>query len=363
MSNLTSSQPAGAPVADEAPSRLRRRWLIVTVAVVTALAVATALAVFTLVDDEADLADVTPPGASAPAKLGVFRGTDLSEVQAFEQWQGKDVEYVIDFSTRETWEQIANPQLVLDTWRGTDYRVVHGLAMLPVADQAATLEAGARGEYDQYFTELGQRLVEGGQADAILRLGWEFNLSHSRWHTEDPRVFIQYWRSIVEAMRSVPGQQFQFDWNVNNGNNAVDAADFYPGDDVVDYVGVDVYDMSWANGTYPYPDDCDAECRQERQDTAWQDIYDGKRGLAFWTRFAASHGKPVTLPEWGLWDRPDGHGGGENPSFIRRMHEYITTNNVAYHAYFEFNADDGPHRLMETFPESAKEYQRLFTGN
>jgi hypothetical protein len=163
-------------------------------------------------------------------------------------------------------------------------------------------------------------------------------------------------------MRSVPGQKFEFDWNVNNGHNTVDAMDYYPGDDVVDYVGVDVYDVSWVGDSYPYPEGCDDACRTQRQDEAWTEVYDDPRGLRFWAAFAASHGKPLSLPEWGLWERPDGHGGGENPAFIQRMHDFIDTHDVAYQAYFEYSAQDGPHRLMEDFPASAPVFLRLFGG-
>ena len=160
------------------------------------------------------------------------------------------------------------------------------------------------------------------------------------------------------------GQRFGLDWNVNNGDgNPYDAADYYPGDDVVDVVGVDVYDVSGAPGTYPYPSACDDACRQERQTRAWnRHIYGGERGLAYWSRFAAAHGKPLSLPEWGLWDRPDGTGGGDDPMFVRRIHAFVTdpANNVLYQAYFEFDGGDGSHRLMTTFPRSGAVFRELF---
>ncbi len=195
--------------------------------------------------------------------------------------------------------------------------------MLPEATDD-TMERGAAGEYDQYFTQLATNLVEGGQEDAILRLGWEFNLEGSRWATDDPDVFIAYWRHVVTAMRAVPGQEFEFDWNPNNGKNTYDAVDYYPGNDVVDYIGIDAYDNAWGLFTYPYPDDCDAGCRAGRQENAWnRAIYGGHRGLHFWSQYAARKGKPMSLPEWGLWDREDDHGGGDDPDYLRRMHEFI----------------------------------------
>ena len=34
--------------------------------------------------------------------------------------------------------------------------------------------------------------------------------------------------------------------------------------------------------------------------------------------FARSKGKPMSLPEWGMWERSDRHGGGERRRHARR---------------------------------------------
>jgi hypothetical protein len=65
-------------------------------------------------------------------------------------------------------------------------------------------------------------------------------------------------------------------------------ADAYPGDDMVDIVGVDFYDM------YPaYPDRAawDAGFRSTQNG--------GPRGLGTWLEFAKAHGKRLSVPEWG----------------------------------------------------------------
>jgi hypothetical protein len=299
---------------------------------------------------------------TSQTQIGVFRGTDPQEVQKFNDWLGRDVDYVVDFSTRDTWQEIAEPQYMIDAWKGTPYRMVYSLAMLPL-DPADTMERGASGEYDHYFVDLAQRLVAGGQQDAVLRLGWEFNLDSWRWSTSDSAAFIAYWRHIVTAMRSVPGQKFQFDWNVNNGTTPNDAVNYYPGNDVVDYVGVDAYDDAWGFHTYPYPADCDDSCRADRQKNAWnRSIYGGPRGLKFWSKFAAHHGKPMSLPEWGMWQRQDGHGGGQDADYLRRMQAFIAdpANDVAYQAYFEVDGPDGPHRLMTDYPQAGAVFKTLF---
>ena len=144
----------------------------------------------------------TGSGAADGVKLGVFRGTSPAEVQAFGSWLGRDVDYAMDFSSRTNWDEIANPHSMLDAWKGSGFRMVYATAMLPTQDGSATMAAGARGEYDEYFRTLARNLVDAGQGDAILRLGWEFNLSASRWHPDSKANFIGYWRHIVTAMRS-----------------------------------------------------------------------------------------------------------------------------------------------------------------
>jgi hypothetical protein len=302
------------------------------------------------------------PGAGRAA-VGVFRETNPAELDAFEAWLGCRVDYAIDYSSRSSWADIQDPSYLHQAWAGEDRRLVLGVAMLPEEDDSATIGAGAAGDYDGYYKTLAERLVADGEQDAILRVGWEFNLSESRWFTRNTDDFIKYWRNIANVMNAVPGSRFLFDWNVNNGRGPVDAKRYYPGDDVVDIIGVDAYDVS--GRSYPYPKSCDAGCRSTRQTKAWdEEIFGGTNGLSSWRTFAADHRKPMSLPEWGLWGRPDGTGGADDPAYVRRMHEFIVdpASNMAYQSYFEFDGDDGQHRLMTTYPEAGVVFRQLFAA-
>jgi hypothetical protein len=301
-------------------------------------------------------------GAARAVKLGVFRGTSPSEVKSFGQWLGRKVDYASDFSTRTTWDEIANPTYMLQTWKGSGYRMVYATAMLPTQDDSATMAQGAQGAYDQYYKTLAQNLVAYGQGDSIIRLGWEFNLGPSRWHPDTKANFIAYWQHIVKAMRSVPGTgNLQFDWNPNIGGESYDSRNFYPGNDYVDYIGVDIYDISWADGAYPFPANCDDACKQQRREVAWDDKLNGTFGLNFYASFARSKGKPLSMPEWGLWDRPDGHGGGDNPYFIQQMYKFIDdpANNVGYQSYFEFNPGDSGNHALTTLTSGGSQFRDL----
>lgn len=80
-----------------------------------------------------------------------------------------------------------------------------------------------------------------------------------------------------------------------------------------------------------------------------------------WAIFARTVGRPMSLPEWGLWQRPDGHGGGDNAYFIQQMMDFIADpqNNVAYHAYFEFDVGAGGTHELAAMPSAGSKFQEL----
>ena len=239
-----------------------------------------------------------------------------------------------------------------------------------------SLERGAAGDYNAHFRQLAENLVKYGLGDAILRLGWEFNGGWYTWRAKDKtEAFAGYWRQIVKTMRAVPGaEKLQFCWNPTLGDQQFPADQAWPGDDFVDYVGVDVYDETWNANTYPWPagtSDADIESRRKKAWDEW--LLGSSRGLAFWSKFAHDHGKPLCFPEWGVNRRSDQHGGLDNVLFIERMHAFISdpANHVAWHSYFDVNAPDGAHQLSpgagekgepvkSEFPKSAARFKELF---
>lgn len=304
------------------------------------------------------------PASSTPARamVGVFRGTDRAKVAAFETWLGRPLDAVVDFPARDTWAQIEDPGYLLEHWRGAPYRLVISIPTRPRTG-GATDAAGARGDYDRHFAALGRALVRHGRADAMIRVGWEFNLTVSDSFSHDPATFRAYFRRIVAALRSAPGQNFHIIWNPGNGHQPSphDAGLFYPGDDVVDSIGLDVYDSAFSPKGYPLPHQCAAQCVSARVDHTWNEfIYGGPRGLKYWADFARMHGKPMTLPEWGLWGGTRYPGGNDNPTFIERMNAFIhdPANRVIMHAYFEWDNPEDRHSLLGSFPRSADVFRR-----
>ena len=116
-------------------------------------------------------------------------------------------------------------------------------------DGVSSLAQGAAGWYDGRWRALAQNLVAYGQADAIVRLAWEFNGNWFPWSAYvNPTAFVAYRQRIVDIMRAVPGAQFRFDWSVSQGTSAIDPTLVYPRDQYVDYIGMSVFDQGWVPG-------------------------------------------------------------------------------------------------------------------
>lgn len=298
-----------------------------------------------------------PARAASPAgTAGVYVGSGKPDLVAgFERRLGRPLHRVHDFLPMDSWSSMTDVRWWLERWMPSAYarRVVYSVPMLPTS--GGTLAQGAAGAYNEHFRTLALRLVAGGDGAATLRVGWEFNGDWFPWTIAAPNGaadYAAYWRQIVTTMRSVAGASFKYDWSPNNGSAKVagrqlDAAAAWPGDAYVDYVGMDVYDQSWiSNRTDPA--------------ARWVEFMTRKDGLQWQRSFAAAHGKQLTYPEWGVAHRADGYGGGDEPYFIERMYEWIRTNNVAYHLYFDY-ADVIDSRLFSgRSPRAAQRYVELF---
>jgi hypothetical protein len=229
-------------------------------------------------------------------------------------------------------------------WKGSGYTLSLGVPMFPTG-VGASLATGATGAYDSYFTTLAQTLVAAGQANAYLRLGWEFDGSWTAWYAGTPSAeasFATYFQQIVTAMRSVSGEHFRFVWNPDSGaftESGYSVAAAYPGNDYVDVIGLDAYDQSWATPQTPT--------------NAWSST--SLPSLTAAQQFASAEGKPLAFPEWGVTIRSDGHGLGDDPYYINHMVSWMETgsNDVAFESYFD-DSTGGVNSLITggSFPES-----------
>ncbi|MFD7643794.1 glycoside hydrolase family 26 protein [Kitasatospora sp. NPDC059795] len=246
------------------------------------------------------------------------------------------------------WQDVEGEPAVLglwSQWRQADpgRRLVLGVPMLvpneanlPDDEVAGLLARGNKGEFDQHFLRLARKLVALGGADTVLTLGWEMNgVTYTSRCKPDPSAWKAYWRRIVGVMRSVPGQHFTFDFTPTRGLDAIPWTRCYPGDDVVDILGMDSYDMP-AGATF-------------------DEFVTEPYGLQDQVEFAAKRGKPVSYPEWGLFRN------GDNPEYVRRMVEWMRTHDTAYQTVTDYC----PHGFWQCQdnPRSAAVYRQLMSGS
>ncbi|MEU0375172.1 glycosyl hydrolase, partial [Streptomyces sp. NPDC006283] len=242
----------------------------------------------TSVADENPSPPQQPPVAAGAylhyGALGVQRLTELS------RWlDGRELKVGHTYLPGDTWANIEGRPEFLQPWadwrRGAaDRMFVLNVPMLernedrlPDVAVKALLRAGAQGSFDQHFRTLATRLVEAGVPDTVIVLGWEMNgITYTHRCAPDPASWKAYWNRIVTAMRSVPGQEFRFDFAPNRGQDAIPWTECYPGDDVVDIIGMDSYDQP-PGGTF------------DEQVTA-------PYGLQQQVDFAKAHNKAISYP-------------------------------------------------------------------
>ncbi|MEU3204332.1 glycosyl hydrolase [Streptomyces cyaneofuscatus] len=249
---------------------------------------------------------------------GVGRMADLS------RWLGgAELRVGHTYLPGDLWVNIEGTPDFLDAWADwrkadEDRMFVLNVPMLerneervPDAQVRRLLRSGAAGDYDQHFTRLAERLVSLGVPDTVIVLGWEMNgTTYTHRCGPDPASWKAYWQRIVTAMRAVPGQEFRFDFTPSRGLDAVPWTACYPGDDVVDIIGMDSYDQPPG----------------ESFDDQINDPY----GLQKHVDFAAERGKPISFPEWGLFRN------GDNPEYMRRMLDWIDRHQPLYQTITDY---------------------------
>jgi Glycosyl hydrolase family 26 len=287
----------------------------------------------------------SPPSAARGAawqRLGFYPGEGdgpaaAQKFRALEAWLGRTVPAVVSMTdTRD-------PQSFMSSVWGQflqsgsrDFGSVTPRAVVSVplsfgglypsaATGTAQFQAVVGGQYDSAYAYLGHALVSSGNANAIIRLGWEFDGDWMPWAAHNnPQLFVAAYRHVHDLLRSIsPGFQFDFcgdagyRWPIPRGNSHVSWDDVYPGNAYVDIVGMDVYHRS----------------------SSWSFF---QQALADQLAFATAHGKPVSFPEWAL-----AAGYGDDPAWVQNMLNWMDSlpasgpGSLAYQSWFNGDNSDG----------------------
>ncbi|MET9591696.1 glycosyl hydrolase [Streptomyces sp. NPDC006516] len=292
-----------------------------------------------------------PPGTGGTTAVGAYLDYGPEGVQRMRElsrWlDGTELRVGHSYLPGDLWENIEGRPGFLAAWaawrKGDDDRMfVLNTPMLerneervPDGEVRTLLRAGAAGQFDEHFRRLAERLVLLGVPDTVIVLGWEMNgTTYTHRCGPDPVAWKAYWKRIVAAMRSVPGQEFRFDFAPSRGRDAVPWTECYPGDDVVDIIGMDSYDQPPAQ--------------------TFDDQVNEPYGLQKQVDFAAEHGKPISFPEWGLFRN------GDNPEYMRRMLEWIDRHDPLYQTITDYC----PHGVWQCSenPESSRVFREMLSG-
>lgn len=246
------------------------------------------------------------------------------DVQAFCGWRERKCDIATSYTDRRSWSAMTrDSDWLFDNFSGFPGRLVISQG-LTRDDHPEDLVACARGDHDEDFQAFGRLMVQKNRADAVVRLGWEFNGDFMPWSATDTEAWIACYRNAALAIRSVNASAL-FDWTVNSKDTPAGICDgnslkCYPGDDVVDIVGIDNYDMGPS-----------ATSRD-----SFRRIAAARDGLDWLLDFARDRGKPFAVGEWGISPGHHANTSGENPPFIRWMHEWFVEHaaDLAYEAYF-----------------------------
>lgn len=249
------------------------------------------------------------------------------------------------FAANDSWGSIGTPYMLSDgataTWlsKGPQYQEVIAVALCPFtgspSSSQTTLAQVAGGAGDTYWTALGNAIktyANAYQSQIVIRLGWEFNGNWYQWGIGNSwntaTDLINAWRRAVPLIRA-KAPNVRFEWCISLGTGIANSANTaagglaaaYPGDDVVDLIGADVYDQ-WNSG--------------------WLNILNGTgwsattAGLSQLRTFAQQHNKPEAYTEWACHNGANGH--QDNPYFIAAMYAWFSQGNVDHQCYWNSNS-------------------------
>jgi len=264
------------------------------------------------------------------------------------------------------------------------------------AGQQWQKEADNDPETMAHFVTLGENIVKWNYKSVIIRMDYEFDGGWDPYGNLNvmpnmPGNFIKAWQNVVTTVRKTvhdkdPSISVKFLWNPTDANVQISSANYYPGDSFVDYIGFDNYDFEY-NGDYKAGVQPDAATSQK----AWDNVI-GRR-VQWFADFAAAANStkrpggvagrsvPLIVGEWGLWQvEPNGRpAGGDDPTYIQNMYDWMCKHNVYMECYFETPSDGrstlwpGGYPVGTTanpswgkggtpYPKSAALYRKLF-GN
>ena len=302
----------------------------------------------------------TPTPAPAAARVWSWNGwrSGASGVEAedgtFGTWRGKPVQVVSVWADGPA--QAQTEMTPVDRYAGYvgDMDVAVGGLV-----RGETWKDAAAGKFMARWTTAMRTLKakRAGKGTTYVRIAHEMNGDWMAWgmNAASLKDYIAGYRLYASVVRK-EFPEARLTWSPNGGNHTnVSIDQMYPGSDVVDVVGPDIYD-GWPDATSP--------AIFNRVAKEWL-TPQSPRGILAWQQWAQRHGKPLGLPEWGLTH-------GDHPDFLIGVHDVLVryagqkgrvskAGRFVYDVYF--NAEDQFKLLNGTNPNSSAAYKARTWGN
>lgn len=281
----------------------------------------------------------SPLVSQANTLLGVYYGNQgwaMPEVVELEQWQEKKHSVVTLFTgwsenskyllfnhqLDKVWNHGSIPMITWEPWFGEG-----------TPDNIETLIA--QGEYDEYIASWADNLKNfiagddqqlGTEDDkrAYIRLAHEANGNWYPWSAQQgvntPDDFTSMWKHVwnLVAQTGLNQDHIQWVWTVNASDaGSFTAEDYYPGEQYVDWVGIDGYnwgnDYSWSTWRTP--------------EAVFADMLQRLRVIA--------PNKPVSLPEVGSTSNKAGVTDlAAKDEWISQLFSYLHTADIRMISWF-----------------------------
>lgn len=292
-------------------------------------------------------------GSGKSSGLG-WRSGAACHSSGFDSWRGRVSDAHNKFSGKDNFRSIV--KLMQGSWL-KQYSNKPGVFSLGLAlltnDTRGKFGDCNAGKFDGYFKDIGKALKSHGLGDAIIRLGWEANGSGFPWFAgKQPDAYKSCFKRQVKNLKSqAPGLKIEWTMRKDSGLG-YSVEKIYPGNDVVDIVGVLYYDR-WPN----------VHTESEWKASINEKKNGGPKGLATYLQFAKSHGKKLAVPEWAISDGHNDKSSKDNPFFIEKMFQFFKANagSIAYETYF--NCDPASaYKIYPSHynPKASAKYQQLW---
>ncbi|MGH2938053.1 MAG: glycoside hydrolase family 26 protein [Solirubrobacterales bacterium] len=190
--------------------------------------------------------------ASATIRLGVY-DAEQGEVGAPESAQtldqyatmvGRKPDIVMDYSNI-TEPLLTKTEVANLSSRGETPLVSWQLYQSGYSGPTIPLSQIAAGAYDVDLRRTAAEAKAMPFGEILIRIGHEMNGDWYGW-SGDPSAFVSAWRHVVSVFRAEGVTNVKWVWSANVNNGSYPFKAYYPGDEWVDYTGLDGYNWGTA---------------------------------------------------------------------------------------------------------------------